>query len=80
MLKPVRICLDIFVNFPFLLNVLFQLGQFAFELKADFVCVNPYHYERVVQPGLDISSLTLGGHDDDGPNLQPSINNEFMGM
>jgi len=26
--------------------------QFAFELKHDNVCVNPYHYERVVCPGI----------------------------
>jgi len=26
--------------------------QFAFELKQDNVCVNPYHYERVVCPGI----------------------------
>jgi len=25
--------------------------QFAFDLKCDSVCVNPFHYERVVSPG-----------------------------
>ncbi|CAH4027476.1 unnamed protein product [Pieris brassicae] len=33
--------------------------QFAFDLKCDSVCVNPYHYERVVSPGIDLSNLTL---------------------
>ncbi|KAL5020337.1 hypothetical protein ScPMuIL_003229 [Solemya velum] len=33
--------------------------QFAFDLKQDSVCVNPYHYERVVAPGIDLSGLTL---------------------
>ena len=31
--------------------------QYAFDLKADSVCVNPYHYERVVSPGIDIAGL-----------------------
>lgn len=33
--------------------------QFAFDLKCDLVCVNPYHYERVVSPGIDLSGLSL---------------------
>lgn len=39
--------------------------QFAFDLKCDSVCVNPYHYERVVSPGIDLSGLTLQS----GPRL-----------
>uniref|UniRef100_A0A8D8YXF3 Mothers against decapentaplegic homolog n=3 Tax=Cacopsylla melanoneura TaxID=428564 RepID=A0A8D8YXF3_9HEMI len=33
--------------------------QYAFDLKCDSVCVNPYHYERVVSPGIDLSGLSL---------------------
>ena len=36
-----------------------KLCNFAFDLKCDSVCVNPYHYERVVSPGIDLSGLTL---------------------
>ncbi|KAI5624456.1 mothers against decapentaplegic homolog 4a isoform X2 [Silurus meridionalis] len=38
--------------------------QFAFDLKCDSVCVNPYHYERVVSP--DLSGLTLTGSGSSG--------------
>lgn len=33
--------------------------QYAFDLKQDSVCVNPYHYERVVCQGIDLSGLSL---------------------
>ncbi|XP_071825628.1 mothers against decapentaplegic homolog 4-like isoform X3 [Apostichopus japonicus] len=33
--------------------------QYAFDLKCDSVCVNAYHYERIVSPGIDLSGLTL---------------------
>lgn len=52
--------------------------QFAFDLKCDSVCVNPYHYERVVSPGIDLSGLTLTGHDDDG-SIRTSIKSEYIG-
>jgi MAD (mothers against decapentaplegic) family protein 4 len=58
--------------------------QFGFDLKNDLVCVNPYHYERVVSPGIDLSGLSLSGHMDgdlDGPTGHipgmPSIKSEY---
>uniref|UniRef100_A0A8D0GHD7 MH1 domain-containing protein n=1 Tax=Sphenodon punctatus TaxID=8508 RepID=A0A8D0GHD7_SPHPU len=29
--------------------------RYAFDLKYDSVCVNPYHYERVASPGIGLS-------------------------
>lgn len=49
--------------------------QYAFELKEDFVCVNPYHYERVVSQGLDLANLTLNcSHND---NSNPTMNKDY---
>lgn len=39
-----------------------QICQYAYEKKLDMVCVNPFHYERIVQgSGLDISAISLNG-------------------
>uniref|UniRef100_A0A3P8T2H2 Mothers against decapentaplegic homolog n=1 Tax=Amphiprion percula TaxID=161767 RepID=A0A3P8T2H2_AMPPE len=44
--------------------------QFAFDLKYDSVCVNPYHYERVASPAAFLPCLPSGP--------QSLIKEEFM--
>ena len=52
--------------------------QYAFDLKCDSVCVNPYHYERVVSPGIDLSGLTLAsGHEDDN-QMRVQVKSEYV--
>lgn len=46
--------------------------QYAFDLKCDSVCVNPYHYERVVSPAIDLSGLTL-----QTPGESQMVKNEY---
>ncbi|RWS25939.1 mothers against decapentaplegic 4-like isoform X3, partial [Leptotrombidium deliense] len=62
--------------------------QYAFDLKCDSVCVNPYHYERVVSPGIDLSGLSLStsghpsGEHDNGAHLgshAPTVKTEYGG-
>lgn len=50
--------------------------QYAFDLKCDSVCVNPYHYERVVSPGIDLSGLSLSSH---AGELDSSTGNAIAG-
>ncbi|EDV21247.1 uncharacterized protein TRIADDRAFT_30731 [Trichoplax adhaerens] len=37
-----------------------KLCKFAFDLKLDHVCVNPYHYERVISPGYNVTDISIG--------------------
>lgn len=41
----------------------FKFCQFAFDLKCDLVCVNPYHYERIPSSGINLSSLHCKAED-----------------
>ena len=57
-LKNIKYC-----QFAFDLKVCHKddkYSWFSFQIaQADSVCVNPYHYERVVSPGIDLSGLSI---------------------
>ncbi|XP_076824870.1 mothers against decapentaplegic homolog 4-like isoform X4 [Clavelina lepadiformis] len=53
-----------------------KICKYAFDLKCDSVCINPYHYDRVVSPGIDLSGLTL----QHTAPAAPLVNNEYGEM
>lgn len=47
--------------------------SYPFDLKLDNVCVNPYHYQRVISPGFDLTGLTLSGRPLTSPFLSSQL-------
>ncbi|XP_060857367.1 mothers against decapentaplegic homolog 4-like [Metopolophium dirhodum] len=55
--------------------------QYAFDKRRDSVCVNPYHYERIVSPCIDLSALTLqSGTSTNGSGLRDEYTAGEEGM
>lgn len=52
--------------------------QFAFDLKCDSVCVNPYHYERVVSPGIDLADLSSLSLQPSSGSSSSMVKDEYM--
>ena len=63
-LKNIKYCqfaFDLKVCYCYSIKIKIQpCKNFSFQItQADSVCVNPYHYERVVSPGIDLSGLSI---------------------
>lgn len=51
--------------------------KYAFDLKCDSVCVNPYHYERVISSAIDLSNLTLNPNSVQQQTVTSNLNYQY---